>query len=348
VLIEAAKDTSIKVTNKQVEDALDEQIKRIKGQFPSEDAFLKQLTSEGLTLKSLRSRYTEQVKNQLLKESFLGKLLGKIAVSSGEVKEFYNLYKDSLPARPQGVHLAQILIAVTPSAATKDSLRAYTQLIYSKAKAGENFALLAQSYSNDASAKNGGDLGWFGHGEMVPEFEKAAFALQPGEISAIVETKYGFHIIKCTEKKPSKVKASHILISFRPSPEDQAKRQVFADSLYSLLKGGADFAQIAGQFSDDDSSKSKGGDLGWYTGEDLYPQFRETVAKMKVGEISEPLKSDYGLHILKALELKDSRALDFKTDYDDIEKLAKQYKTQKDLQAWLEKSHKKYFIQVKM
>jgi peptidyl-prolyl cis-trans isomerase SurA len=348
VLIEAAKDTSIKVTNRQIDDAMEEQIKRIKAQFPSEEAFLQQLTSEGLTLKSLRARYTEQIKNQLLKEAYLNKMLGKITVSSGEVKAFFNLYQDSLPQRPAGVHLAQILIAVTPSQVTKDSLKAYADLIYTKAKAGEDFGLLAETYSNDGSSKNKGDLGWFSREEMVPEFGKAAFMLQPGEISNVIETKFGYHIIKCMEKKPGKIRASHILISFKPSPTDLAMKKVLVDSLYTVLKDGADFARLAGEFSDDDSSKAKGGDLGWYTGEDLYPEFKETVSMLKAGEFSEPVKSDYGYHILKALEIKEASALDFKTDYDDIEQLAKRYKTQKELQGWLEKARNKYYIQVKI
>lgn len=346
VLIEASKDTTIKVTNKQIEDALDEQITRVKGQFPSEEAFLRQLTAEGLTLKTLRTRYREQIKNQILKESFLEKKLGQVSVSSGEVKEFYNTYRDSLPQKPAGVRLAQILLAPAPSQAVKDSLREFADKVDLRAKAGDDFALLAQAYSADASGKNGGDLGWFGRGQMVPEFEKAAFALQPGEVSDVVETRYGFHIIKCMQKKGDKIRASHILISFTPTEADFAATLALADSLYDVLKNGGDFAALVKKFSKDDDSRDKDGDLGWFPQDQLFDEFRGPADSMAIGEISLPIKSDYGYHILKMLDKKGAEPLDFNNDYGEIEQLTKRFKTQKELQTWLEQARKRYFIQV--
>jgi peptidyl-prolyl cis-trans isomerase SurA len=346
VLIEAASDTTIRVTNKQIEDALDEQITRIKGQFPSEEAFLRQLTAEGLTLKTLRTRYRDQIKNQLLKEAFLEKKLGNILVSSGEVKEFYATYKDSLPQKPAGVHLAQILLTPVPGQTVKDSLRAFANRVLARIRAGDDFALLAQAYSTDASGKNGGDLGWFDRGQMVPEFEKAAFALQPGEISGVVETKYGFHIIKCTQKKGDRIRASHILIGFQPGEEDLARTKSLADSLYNLLEGGADFEALVTKYSNEDESREKGGDLGWFPEEQLFPEFKGAADSLQPGEIAAPIKTDFGYHILKLLERKGSEPLDFKKDYDDIEQLAKRHKTQKELQSWLDQARKRYFIQV--
>jgi peptidyl-prolyl cis-trans isomerase SurA len=346
VLIEASKDTSIKVTNKQVEEALDEQITRIKAQFPSEDAFLKQLTAEGLTLKTLRTRYREQIKNQILKESLLEKKLGMVSVSSGEVKEFYSNFRDSLPNKPAGVRLAQILLAPSPSKGVEDSLKELAERIDLRAKAGDDFAILAQTYSTDASGKNGGDLGWFQRGQMVPEFEKAAYALQPGDVSDVVKTRYGFHIIKCLQKKGEKIRASHILISYTPSESDFSETFKLADSLYNLLKNGADFAALARQYSHDDDSRDKGGDLGWFPQDQLFDEFRGPADSMEIGDISLPIKSDYGYHILKMLDKKGEEPLDFKANYGEIEQLAKRYKTQKELQTWLEQARKRYFIQV--
>lgn len=346
VLIEASKDTTIKVTNKQVEDALDEQITRIKGQFQSEEAFLRQLTAEGLTLKTLRTRYREQIKNQILKESFLERKLGMVSVSSGEVKEFFSIYRDSLPHKPAGVRLAQILLTPSPSQSDRDSLRELAERIDIRAKAGDDFTLLAQAYSSDASGKNGGDLGWFQRGQMVPEFEKAAFALQPGEVSDVVETRYGYHIIKCMQKKGEKIRASHILISYLPAESDFAATLNLADSLYGILKIGGDFAALVKQYSKDDDSRDKDGDLGWFPQDQLFDEFRGPADSMSIGDISLPIKSDYGYHILKMLDKKGAESLDFKKDYNEIEQLTKRYKTQKELQTWLEQARKRYFIQV--
>lgn len=346
VLIEASKDTSIKVTNKQVEEALDEQITRIKAQFQSEEAFLRQLNAEGLTLKTLRTRYREQIKNQILKESLLEKKLGMVSVSSGEVKEFYNTYRDSLPYKPAGVRLAQILLSPIPSQTVKDSLKDFAERIDLRAKAGDDFTLLAQAYSSDASGKNGGDLGWFQRGQMVPEFEKAAFALQPGDVSDVVETRYGFHIIKCMQKKGEKIRASHILISYTPSESDFAATLNLADSLYGVLQKGGDFTALVKQYSQDDDSRDKDGDLGWFPKDQLFDEFRGPADSMAIGDIAPPIKSDYGYHILKMLDKKGEEPLDFKANYNEIEQLTKRYKTQKELQTWLEQARKRYFIQV--
>ena len=348
VLIEAESDTSIKVTKQEVEEALNSHIARIKQQFPSEEMFLAQLTAEGLTLKELRSRYKDEVKNQLYKEKFLNKQLSKVTISSGEVKEFFRTHTDSLPRRPAGVRLAHILIAASPGQATRDSLLAFVRLVHDKAKSGDDFSLLAESYSEDNASGNGGDLGWFSRGSMVPEFEKAAFKLEPGEISGIVETQFGLHIIKCTDRKGDKIRASHILIGFKLSEEDLQISKQFADSVYSLLQEGADFAQLAVQFSDDDSTAGLGGDLGWYSSDDLFSEFKLIVAEHQQGEYSQPVLSQYGYHIVKVLEKQSSRPLDFKDDYSDIEEIAKRYKAQQELKNWLEEARGKYFIEVKL
>lgn len=348
ILIEAQQDTSIKVEEQEVQEALNRHIERIKQQFPSEQAFLGQLSAEGLTLKELRSRYSDEVRNQLYKERFLNQMLSRMTISSGEVREFFSTNQDSLPQRPAAVHLAHILISTEPSQATRDSLFAFAQLLSERAAKGEDFSLLAKNYSADVTAENGGDLGWFARGTMVPAFETAAFALQPGQVSDIVETQYGFHIIKCTERKGDQVRASHILIKFKASEAELDHSKALADSLYALLVAGADFVDLAARYSADDSSARNGGDLGWFAADNLLADFRATVALTDSGQFSEPVLSDYGYHILKVLDKQPGRPLDFQDDYGDIEEIAKRYKAQQELDKWLQEAKKKYFIEVKL
>jgi peptidyl-prolyl cis-trans isomerase SurA len=348
ILIAAEMDTTIKVTPKEVNDALNEHIERIKKQFPSENAFLAQLSAEGLTLKELRSRYKDEVKNQLNKEMFLNRQLSQVTISSGEVKEFYKAYADSLPKRPAGVHMAHILISTHPGEATRDSLLKFAELIDLKAKQGEDFALLAQTYSDDASAGSGGDLGWFNRGDMVPEFEAAAFALRPGEVSDVVETQFGFHIIKCIDKSDDKMRASHILISYKPSEEDIAESKAKIDSIYSLLEKGADFAELAAQYSDDENSAQTGGDIGWYGSDEMTEEFKQAISGLQPGEYSKPVASQFGYHILKVLDIKPARPLDFQEDYGDIEAIAKRHKAQIELDKWIKDARSKHYIEIKM
>ena len=348
ILIEAEKDTMIKVTNEQIEEALTNHINRIKSQFPSEQAFLTQLSAEGLTLRELKTRYRDEVKNQLYKEMLLNKHLNKAHVSTGEVREFYNEYVDSLPTRPAGVHLAHILIATTPSQETKDSIYAFAETILNKINAGEDFALLAKNFSDDGTAPDGGDLGWFGRGDMVIEFEETAFGLTPGQVSDIIETQYGYHIIKCTDKKGDQIKASHILFMFQPTEADIQVSKNLADSLYQALLDGASFDTLAMEYSSDETSAEQGGDLGWYAAADLSQEYKDAIAGLEIGQFSQPVLSAYGYHILKVLERKDSQRLDYEDDYADIEAIAKRYKAQKELQSWLEEIRDKYYIEIKL
>ncbi|MCD6161397.1 MAG: peptidylprolyl isomerase [candidate division Zixibacteria bacterium] len=349
ILLEAEKDTLIKITNQEIEDALNNHIARIKQQFPSEEAFLAQLSAEGLTLKELRSRYKDEVKNQLYKERLLNKRLSKVTISSGEVKEFYRTFIDSLPHLPPGVHLAHILISTEPAQSTRDSLEAFANLLYNKAISGEDFALLAKTYSDDkATAVKGGDLGQFGKGDMVPEFEKAVFNMPVGEISNVVETQFGFHIIKCTGRKDDKIRASHILIALTPSPADLELSKQKADSIYNLLLEGANFEEMAAQFSEDEPSAKAGGDLGWYASDELFNEFKVVVAEHQAGEFAAPVLSQFGYHIIKILDKKNSRPLDFEKDFSDIEGIAKRYKAQNELKKWLDQAREKYFIEEKI
>jgi peptidyl-prolyl cis-trans isomerase SurA len=337
LLVEADRDTSITVTNKDIEAALTAQIDKIKSQFASEDAFLAELRAEGLTLKELRSRYHDEVRNQLLKEKYIQQKLEKAQVSSGDVRQFYDVYRDSLPEKPASVHLAHVLFGTQPGKPTRDSLYQYAEQVRAKALAGEDFALLARTYSQDPGASAGGDLGWFSRGEMVPEFETAAFALQPGQVSEVVETKFGFHIIKCTGRKGDKIKASHILVQLKPSPEDLAAKLSLADSLYFLLQGGADFSAIARQYSDDETSRDSGGDLGWYAANDLLPEFKEALTQIDVGQVSRPVKSDFGFHIVKLLETRPAGPLTLKDDYGTLEEMARRQKAQKQIEDLIDR-----------
>ncbi|NIM99968.1 MAG: hypothetical protein GTO24_18405, partial [candidate division Zixibacteria bacterium] len=303
LLIAAQQDTTIEVTAKEVDQAVDGQLAKVKSEF-SEEEFEAQLQAEGLTESELRKKYREQMKNQMMIDRLVSFRLSKVSVSTREVKDFYQTYKDSIPDQPEAVKLSHILLEITPSQSTLDSLKSRAGRILKQAKNGKDFAQLAASYSDDPTAKEGGNLGFFRHGDMIPRFEEVAFALEPGEISDIVETEFGYHIIKVEEKEGDQVRARHILFLVGPSRSDTMRVQEVADSLYRQLLEGAEFAQLTKEFSADEESKKMGGELGWYPVEQMTPEFKEGVSTLEIGEISPPLESEFGVHILKVLDKK--------------------------------------------
>jgi peptidyl-prolyl cis-trans isomerase C len=199
LLVQESKTRNVAVPDGDV----DARMKEIQGQFPSEDAF-KQLLAE-------RKMTIEQVKSDARQDMAISKLIeseisSKIAVKAEQVADFYAKNPDQFK-QGESVRASHILIGVPrdADAAAKAQARAKADQILKDVKAGKDFAALAKEHSSDpGSAANGGDLGAFQQGQMVGPFNDAAFSLAPGGISDVVETEFGFHIIKVAEKKPGR------------------------------------------------------------------------------------------------------------------------------------------------
>ncbi len=153
-----------------------------------------------------------------------------------------------------------------------------------------DFAAIAMEKSLCPSKEKGGDLGVFGKGAMVPEFEQAAFKLKTGETGK-VKTQFGWHVIERTELHMGEIKASHILVKTKEEAEEIIKE----------LKGGGDFAKIAKEKSEC-PSKQNGGDLGYFGKGMMVPEFEKAAFALKVGEISKPVQTQFGWHVIKRTE----------------------------------------------
>jgi peptidyl-prolyl cis-trans isomerase SurA len=172
---------------------------------------------------------------------------------------------------------------------------------------GESFEDLAREYSDDASGATGGNLGRFGRGVMVPEFEDAVFAMEEGEVSGIIPTRFGFHIVEVLEATGAEVRARHILARIAPGPEDETRARATAESLRQRVLEGEDFAELARKRSDDHSSRENGGELGWFTRDNLAPSFKEVVTGLSQGDVAEVTAGESGFYVLKLLEHNEAR-----------------------------------------
>lgn len=185
----------------QVKDAtIDEKLATLKKRFPNEDEFKSALSRMNLSSTSLRF----QIKKNLTIQQLVNEQFAKnVTISNKEIRDYYDSHPDSF-RRPEQVRARHILIKVNGKARESQRALARKKLkeIQGRAQGGENFAVLAKEFSEGPSSARGGDLGYFGRGRMVKPFEEAAFALKPGEVSGIVETEFGYHLIKCIDKKP--------------------------------------------------------------------------------------------------------------------------------------------------
>jgi len=195
VLYQAASKEAITDLDKKVDAKFDE----VKSRFPSKDDFEKALKSSGLSAPA----WKDQLRREIVIESYIEKqVASRITVSAEQTKKFYDDNLDKYFKKPESVHAAHILIGVDPKATAEEKQKAKQKAddIFKQVKGGADFAELAKKESTCPSGKNGGDLGEFGRGQMVKPFEDAAFILKQGEMSGVVETQFGYHIIKSLGK----------------------------------------------------------------------------------------------------------------------------------------------------
>jgi len=197
VLLQETRARKILVTDAEV----DESVKQMRSQFPNEEAFKKALEARGMTVDKLKSDARIDMSINKMMDA---EVANEPAPSDAQVREFYDKNPDKFK-QDESVRASHILfrVAENADAATKKKTLEQAQAVLKQARGGADFAELAKKYSADGSSQQGGDLNFFTRGQMVPAFDQAAFALKPGEISDIVTTQFGYHIIKVTDRKPA-------------------------------------------------------------------------------------------------------------------------------------------------
>ena len=261
----ALRDTSIHVADLDVQNAAETQIKRVRSQFKSDVEFAQALKSGGFgTPEEYKRWMNEKSRRSALQEKLFAKLrqTGKIVpvpVNEQDVNEAFEKSKDNLPKRPATVTFRQIVVPSHASEAAKTIARAKAESLLIEIRKGGDFEQIAKRESMDPSSKElGGDLGWNRRGAMVPPFERWMFALAPGQTSPVVETTFGYHIIRVDRVQPGEVKARHILIRPRIDSADIAAAKVRADSASALWQTGVSFDTLVARYHDRDAQEETG------------------------------------------------------------------------------------------
>lgn len=266
---------------------------------------LKVKEAEALNLQKSEEFYREY---EAFKKDLMAPYLIKNSLEEGELKKVYSRMQEVIRAK-------HILFQFPPNASKEDSLIVLRMAIKVKGEIqdGGNFNELAEEYSDDPSAKiNKGDLGYFTALQMVQPFEDAVYNIQPGEVSDPVRTNFGYHIISVEDRQPNpgQIKVSHILIRIDDTDEngeDNAKRKI-ADIYQEIQKESTVWENIVRDYSEDPASSQKGGLLPWFSVGTMIPEFEMAAFSLsEEGEISPPIKTQYGYHILR---LEDKRPLD--------------------------------------
>ena len=253
------------------------------------------------------------------------------------IKEWYEQRKTEIRAS----HLM-----IRPDSTGEIAARIKTQAILDSIKMGKSFEEMVEKYSQDNFSKiKGGDIFYFTAGQLPFEFEDACYKTAKDSIyPQVVQTRFGFHIIKVTDRKPRvpKIKASHILVSYMNASGtvDSAAAKLTMDSVMTALKSGQDFGEVAKRFSDDTGTKDKGGDLGFFERRMMVQEFDEAAFNLEVGKMSDVVVTNFGLHVIKLMEKQPYPT--FEEEKENLKNLLKRSRYN-DLYAGLINDYKKEF-----
>ncbi len=285
VLILKAQKDSLQIDPTEVEELLGQQFRMARSNM-SDAEFQEMLKRVGLSERQLKSRYRKEIRHRLLYRQMRSLVSFRQHITHRDVEAYRLALGDTLPAQNS---LSHIRIKIRPSDEVLAEKLARIEEIEVRLEAGADFAALAREVSEDpGSAANGGDLGCFGAGTLVPEFEEVAFELKPGETSGPVLSPYGYHIIRLNEKREDAICSSHILVMAQKAEGDQERAAERLRELRQRVLSGEKFAELARQYSDDPNSAAQGGLWGTFPREQIPAFLKPYIDGLKLGDISEP------------------------------------------------------------
>jgi peptidyl-prolyl cis-trans isomerase SurA len=358
LLVHKGEIDSVEVSDDEVDQYVQYYLKGLLRQYGSKEAIR---DNTGLDYEDLKEQYNRMVRSNLLSRRVEYNLTESVKVTPAEVTDFFNtLPTDSLPMMPERYEISEIVIQPVVSEAERDRVRTELAALRERVIKGEKFSMLATLYSQDpGTASKGGELGFFSRGDMVGEFEAAAFALKPGEVSPIIETQFGFHIIQLIERRGNTINARHILIIPKVSSEDLLRARMRLDSLaVEIRSGNISFEDAAKQYSTADNARQGGtvtnttDGTGRFDAEALKESYLAVgVPGLDVGEISNATAfrtSDNreAYRIVRLNKKHPAHRANLTDDYDNIYNAALASAKQKYMRQWAQTQLNKTYIKL--
>jgi peptidyl-prolyl cis-trans isomerase SurA len=357
ILIHYAKLDSIEVTKDEIDSEVEKRYKYFEDQLGSQ---LKVESYFDKSIIEIKSELSNVIENQMFVQRMQNKIVSDIKLTPAEVQKIFDqLNSDDIPIIPEQVEISQIV--VTPeiseeqTQSIKDKLNLYRERVY----AGEDFKTLAILYSDDiVSAKNGGELGYVNRGELVPEFERAAFKLKEGEVSEIVVTKFGMHIIQLIDRKGEQINVRHILV--KPKPNSYSKQQAnekINEIFNKINLNEITFNEAVKLYSDHPSKNNKGlvtNPMDMSTllvSNDLPPLLKSKLSRVSKGDILnvgyiDGIENDFAYRIFKINNKIDEHKATFENDFTTINNIATTFKSDQIIEEWIQDQKSKTFIKI--
>ncbi|HJW31571.1 MAG TPA: peptidylprolyl isomerase [Saprospiraceae bacterium] len=349
MLVHYARIDSVKVTDEEINSEIDKRMDQILGYMNNDRKKFQEFY--GQTVGEMREAVKEDIERMLLGDHMQSQIMEHANVTPSEVVEFFNtIPKDSLPYFNAEVELAEIVIYPKVNQVERIKALEKSTDILKQLKAGGDFAALARKYSDDGSASVGGDLDWTVRGSFVPEFEAAAFQLEKGQISEVVESEYGYHIIQLLDRRGNSVHTRHILIRPKVTDEDLAKTRHELDSIKHLIEvDSITFSEAVKKFGEKKvQSYSNNGRMinpktanTFFEIGDVDSEIFFSIDTLQVGQITPPIQyrspiGDYFYKIVQLQSRSKPHQASLEQDYSRIQDVAKNAKRNYAFSEWID------------
>ncbi len=358
LIAEAEMDTLIEVTPSQVNQQMDGQMQMYISHFGSEQAVENYFKKP---MAAIRSEMQGDIRNQLLSSQMQQKIVQDVTATPSEVRTFYRtMPEDEIPSIPTQYEYAQI--TMRPEVGLEEENRVKSELrdLKRRIEGGSSFAAMAVLYSEGPSANDGGEIGYLGRAQLDPNYAAAAFNLKKDQISNVVESEFGYHIIQLIDRKGEKVNTRHILM--KPKVSAEAKEQAFnrLDSLATMIrKDQIPFDEAARLFSSDKNTRNNGGMAinpnsmsSKFTVEELDGDVSKILSDMKINEISDPFETidpesrQTVFKIIKLVDKIEGHKANLREDYQQIADLFLAKKKERILKEWIGDKQAETYIRI--
>jgi peptidyl-prolyl cis-trans isomerase SurA len=360
MMVEQAERDSLLVTDEEVEGTLDNRIRYFVKMYGSAE---KLEAASGKTIYQMKEAYRDVIKEQMMSEKVRGKLMEHVHVTPAEVQAFFQkIPKDSLPFFPATVEVGQIVMDPPTNPELDQLARTSMEDIRNKiVKDGASFETMAGIYSQDPGSKdNGGRYdGVTRNGGFAQEFVQAAFKLQNGEVSPVVKTQFGYHIIQMIQRKGEQVDIRHILITPQHTDADYKVAMEKLDSIRAqVIAGKLTFGEAVTKYSTDEQSKMTGGMVADPSSgstrlkvDQLDPQLALMIDSLRKGVISQPQvfrsqRGEQSTRIVLLKERTEPHKANLRDDYSDIQRVARQQKEQEKMDSWITERLPTYYLKI--
>ena len=343
LIIEMAEQDSVEILDKDVDKALNQQIENIISQTGGKEQAEAVL---GKKISEFKRSYRDDMRGKLLAEKYTSSLTSSISVSRGDVVDFYNTYKDSMPSFPTLYKTHHILLEIKPSEKSQKTAYEKTLNIKKEITLGLSFEEAAKKHSSDPGSKDkGGNLGYVSRGVFVDEFEKVVFTVEKNKLTDPVKTQYGYHLIEVLERTGEKVLARHILIRNEITDFDKKETYEKANKIKNSIKSFDDFYKAAQEFSDDKTSNSNGGLLGMIDLEYYQvPEIKKVIKDINIKTISNPTLTNFGYHLIWVENIKEGGIPNLENNWLDLKEMALNKKKSDWYNSWIQDVKNKFYI----